>query len=72
MKYLILISLFSLCSCKMCEWKDNQEKRHLYFMECLKEVSHSQPSQNHEDNNGHVVSECESAAFYQSKERVCE
>lgn len=72
MKHVLLLCLLLLggCHVKQCGWKQHNEERHKYFMECL--TMASQPEHNHEDNNGHLIEACDDAARYQTQTWVCE
>lgn len=70
---LVFIALLAGCKGdKKCDWSGDdatQANRHTYFIECLRTAK--QATNNHEDDNGHLVDSCESAAYYQSMKLVC-
>lgn len=72
MKRFILLFPFILTGCPHTECKTvyHDTLRHQYFMDCLN--AQKQPEHNHEDDNGHIVNACDTAARYQSTEFVCE
>lgn len=66
----LLLVAVTLSGCKVCSWEINQDKRHQYFVECLK-LANLPTGNNNEDDNSHIVDSCDSAAYYQAQERMC-
>ncbi len=68
-----ICALFMLSACvdeDRCMWNIDPELSHKQLMECLGTVK-TQPSYNKENNNGHIVSECQEAAEQNAKRWMC-
>lgn len=62
--------LLSGCDEDSCLWNADQSLVQQYLMQCVSSVS-KQPIQNHEDNNGHIVAECQEAAQSNARRWMC-
>lgn len=73
MRKTIILACIALSACKHEECKNiyHDKLRHQYFQQCIETMA-KQPWHNNEDNNGHVVEACDSAARATSTEWHCE
>lgn len=71
MRLLLAIGLFTLTACdKVCRWEPDQKERQRIFKECMSLLP-AGPVKTHYNDWSEVVSECESAAYYQSQVKKC-
>jgi len=72
MRPIILVALLLLTACKEqdCYYVTDLTAQHKYFNECLS-LAAKQPNHNHEDDNGHLIQACHSAAFDDASVWTC-
>jgi len=75
MKFTALLFVLLLAACEeqeSCKNVENKEKRHEYFIECLKLTVPGSPNQVHYNDQEELVSECGRQALIMSTDYVCE